>query len=110
MDVRSVFQALGQAAHRGSLSLGDLPEGFALPPDFNVAPTTTQPVIRENRDTGERELVMNALGAAAVLREVASRFQGLLDHQRQSQNRHQQGDVARPIRAAALPGPGGRLL
>jgi len=31
---------------------------FALPPwDYNVAPSAMQPVIRANRDTGERELV-----------------------------------------------------
>jgi|HubBroStandDraft_6_1064221.scaffolds.fasta_scaffold2089496_2 putative SOS response-associated peptidase YedK len=29
-----------------------------LPWDYNVAPTTHQPVIRNNRETGERELVM----------------------------------------------------
>lgn len=29
-----------------------------LPPDFNIAPTTYQPVIRQNRDTLDRELVL----------------------------------------------------
>lgn len=33
-------------------------DDFPLPPwDYNVAPSTMQPVIRANRDTGERELV-----------------------------------------------------
>jgi putative SOS response-associated peptidase YedK len=33
-------------------------DGTPSPPwDYNVAPTTIQPVIRNNRDTGERELV-----------------------------------------------------
>jgi putative SOS response-associated peptidase YedK len=33
-------------------------DDFPLPPwDYNVAPTRMQPVIRNNRDTGERELV-----------------------------------------------------
>ena len=33
-------------------------DDFPLPPwDYNVAPTSMQPIIRANRDTGERELV-----------------------------------------------------
>ena len=33
-------------------------DDFPLPPwDYNVAPTIMQPIIRKNRDTGERELV-----------------------------------------------------
>jgi putative SOS response-associated peptidase YedK len=33
-------------------------DDFVLPPwDYNVAPTSTQPVIRQSRDTGDRELV-----------------------------------------------------
>ena len=31
-------------------------------PAFNIAPTTTQPVIRQSRDTAQRELVPDALG------------------------------------------------
>ncbi|WP_084080713.1 SOS response-associated peptidase family protein [Edaphobacter aggregans] len=33
-------------------------DDFPLPPaDYNVAPSTNQPIIRNNRDTGDRELV-----------------------------------------------------
>ena len=35
--------------------LGKLSEDFPLPPDYNIAPATFQPVIRLNRDTGKRE-------------------------------------------------------
>ena len=43
--------------------LGKLPEGLVLPAwDYNVAPTTVQPVIREQRETGKRELVMMRWG------------------------------------------------
>ena len=42
--------------------LGQLPDGLVLPPDFNVAPSTFQPVIRQSRDTGDRELVMMRWG------------------------------------------------
>jgi hypothetical protein len=43
--------------------LGQLPDGFVLPPwDYNVAPTTFQPVIRNDNETGERELVLMRWG------------------------------------------------
>jgi putative SOS response-associated peptidase YedK len=35
---------------------------FDLPPSYNIAPTTFQPVIRLNRDTGEREIAMMRWG------------------------------------------------
>jgi putative SOS response-associated peptidase YedK len=45
---RSDKKRIAEAFH-----LGTLPEGFVLPPaDYNVAPTTFQPVIRA--DTGDR--------------------------------------------------------
>jgi putative SOS response-associated peptidase YedK len=42
--------------------VGKLPPGFELPPDFNNAPSTFQPVIRSSADDGERELVMMRWG------------------------------------------------
>jgi putative SOS response-associated peptidase YedK len=42
--------------------LGQLPDGFVLPPDFNVAPSTFQPIVRQSRETGDRELVMMRWG------------------------------------------------
>lgn len=54
---RSDKQRIAEAFH-----LGTLPESFILPPDFNIAPSTFQPVIRLNRDTGEREIVMMRWG------------------------------------------------
>ena len=35
---------------------------FDIPPSYNVAPMTFQPVIRLNRDTGEREITMMRWG------------------------------------------------
>jgi putative SOS response-associated peptidase YedK len=49
---RSDKQRIAEAFH-----LDKLPEGFVLPTDYNVAPTTLQPIIRAERETGERELV-----------------------------------------------------
>ena len=54
---RSDKQKIAEAFH-----LGLLPEAFPLPADYNIAPATFQPVIRLNRDTGERELVMMRWG------------------------------------------------
>jgi putative SOS response-associated peptidase YedK len=42
--------------------LGRLPDDFVLPPDYNVAPKTFQPVIRRNADTGKRELTLMRWG------------------------------------------------
>jgi putative SOS response-associated peptidase YedK len=54
---RSDKQKLAEAFH-----LGKLPPDFVLAPDYNVAPTTFQPVIRLNADTGERELTQMRWG------------------------------------------------
>ncbi len=56
--------------------LGKLPESFALSPDYNVAPTTFQPVIRLNRDTGAREIVMMRWGLIPYLAKSATEFKG----------------------------------
>ena len=40
---------------------GELPEDFPRPPDYNIAPTTFQPVIRDSGES-EREIVFSALG------------------------------------------------
>ena len=54
---RSDKQRIAEAFH-----LGRLPEDFVLPPDYNVAPTSFQPVIRLNRETDEREVALMRWG------------------------------------------------
>ncbi len=56
--------------------LGKLPDDFVLPPDFNIAPTTFQPVIRQNRDTGDRELVMMRWGLVPYFAKSDTDFKG----------------------------------
>ncbi len=56
--------------------IGALPEDFVLPPDYNVAPTSVQPVIRLNRETGERELVMMRWGLIPYYAKSAAEFKG----------------------------------
>jgi len=58
--------------------LGKLPDDFVLPDwDYNVAPTTFQPVIREQRETGERELVMMRWGMVPHFAKSLADFKGL---------------------------------
>ena len=57
---------------------GELPDGFVLPPwDYNVAPTTFQPVIRNNKETAERELVMMRWGMVLHFAKSLADFKGL---------------------------------
>jgi putative SOS response-associated peptidase YedK len=49
---RSDKQKIAEAFHATKV------DDFELPPaDYNVAPTSTQPIVRKSKDTGERELV-----------------------------------------------------
>ena len=56
--------------------LSALPATFVLPPDYNVAPMTFQPVIRLNRHTGEREVVMMWWGLIPHFAKSVSEFKG----------------------------------
>jgi len=69
---RSDKQRIAEAFH-----LGKLPKGFALPADYNVAPATFQPVIRQQRETGKRELVMMRWGMIPFFAETADKFKDL---------------------------------
>jgi putative SOS response-associated peptidase YedK len=69
---RSDKQRLAEAFH-----LGVLPDGFVLPPDFNVAPTTFQPVIRADRETGARELVSMRWGMIPNFATSLAEYKGV---------------------------------
>ena len=70
---RSDKQRIAEAFH-----LGKVPDGFVLPPwDYNVAPTTFQPVIRPNRDTGKRELVLMRWGMIPYFAKSLDQFKDL---------------------------------
>ncbi len=68
---RSDKQRIAEAFH-----LGVLPEGFPLPPDYNVAPSTFQPVIRLSRDTGEREIVLMRWGLVPYFAKSLAEWKG----------------------------------
>ena len=58
--------------------LGELPEGFVLPEwDYNVAPTTFQPVIRNARETGRRELVLMRWGLVPTFATSLAEWKGV---------------------------------
>ena len=52
-------------------------DDFPLPPwDYNVAPTSMQPIIRASRDTGERELVQLRWGLVPFFAKSLADFKG----------------------------------
>jgi putative SOS response-associated peptidase YedK len=64
--------------------LGEIPFDLVLPDwDFNIAPTTFQPVIRSAKETGQRELVLMRWGLVPffLFYETAFRREGHLHHQ-----------------------------
>ncbi len=56
--------------------LGEVPE-FALPPDYNVAPTTFQPVIRLSREIGGREMVLMRWGLVPFHARSLAEYKGI---------------------------------
>jgi putative SOS response-associated peptidase YedK len=69
---RSDKQKLGDTFRVGNLT--DIPLEAA--PDYNVATTTRQPVIRNNRDTGEREMVAMRWGMVPYFAKSLADFRG----------------------------------
>ena len=61
-----------------AFNLGDMPIDFVLPEwDFNVAPSTFQPVIRQARETGEREVVLMRWGLVPFFTRQLSEVKGI---------------------------------
>ena len=58
--------------------LGEIPFDLVLPDwDFNIAPTTFQPVIRSDKATGARELVPMRWGLVPFFTEKLSDVKGI---------------------------------
>ncbi len=57
--------------------VGELPEDFPLPPDYNIAPTTFQPVIRESRESSDREMVLMRWGLIPYFAKSLADFKGI---------------------------------
>ena len=69
---RSDKQRIAEAFHLGTLD--DMPLEAA--PSYNIAPSTMQPVIRNNRDTGEREMVAIRWGMVPNFAKSLADFKG----------------------------------
>jgi putative SOS response-associated peptidase YedK len=68
---RSDKQKIAEAFHATKV------DDFVLPPwDYNVAPTSMQPIIRASRDTGERELVSLRWGLVPFFATDVKAFKG----------------------------------
>ena len=50
------------------------PASLVIAPDYNVAPTSMQPVIRLNRESGEREMVLMRWGLIPYFAKSATQF------------------------------------
>lgn len=59
-----------------AFKVGKLPADFVLAPSYNVAPTTFQPVIRADKETGERELVTMRWGMVPFFAKSLAQFKG----------------------------------
>ncbi len=57
--------------------VGELPEDFPLPPDYKIAPTTFQPVIRESRESSDREMVLMRWGLIPYFAKSLADFKGI---------------------------------
>jgi putative SOS response-associated peptidase YedK len=69
---KSDKQRIAEAFHLGGVE--DL--SLESAPSYNVAPTTMQPVIRNNRDTGEREMVAMRWGMVPHFAKSLADFKG----------------------------------
>lgn len=69
---RTDKQRMAEAFHLGTLD--DLPMEAA--PSYNIAPSTMQPVIRHNRDSGEREMVAMRWGMVPHFAKSLAEFKG----------------------------------
>ncbi len=69
---RSDKQRIAEAFHLGTLD--DIPLEAA--PSYNIAPSTMQPVVRQNRDSGERELVAMRWGMLPHFAKSLAEFKG----------------------------------
>ena len=69
---RSDKQRIAEAFHLGTLD--DIPLEAA--PSYNIAPSTMQPVVRQSRDSGEREMVAMRWGMVPHFAKSLAKFKG----------------------------------
>ena len=109
-NVWPLLSTFRQAKIAEAFKLGKLPDGFVLPPDYNVAPTTFQPVIRHTRDTGERELVMMRWGMIPNFAKSLAEFKGLATINAQAETLSTSQMVETSVPTPKMSGPSRWLL
>jgi putative SOS response-associated peptidase YedK len=65
-------QKIAEAFH-----VNEVPDFVMAEADYNIAPTTFQPIIRQNRDTGEREMVLARWGLIPFFTKELSDIKGI---------------------------------
>jgi putative SOS response-associated peptidase YedK len=88
---------------------GDLSELLMPPEDYNVAPSTTQPIIRHSRETGEREMVLMRWRLVPFFTKDAKELKGLSTISARGDDCHGEY-LARAGEEAPLPGSGECVL
>ena len=103
---RSDKQKIAEHFHANP-SPPDLPMPAA---DYNVAPTTHQPIIRQSKETGERELILARWGLVPFFTKDLKEIKGLSTiNARRGNNRHL-SHLARTNEEATLPDSRKRVL
>ena len=70
------------------------PAELAMPDaDYNIAPTTNQPIIRQGRETGERDIVLARWGLIPFFTKEIRGRQGAVYDQRASGDDHHSKDL-----------------
>ena len=77
--------------------------------DYNVAPTTHQPIIRQSKENGEARAHLGHVGPHPALHQRPERDQGAIDHQCSRGNNRHLSHLARTDEEATLPDSGKRV-
>ena len=102
---RSDKQRIGDA-----FNISDLPSSLIISEDYNVAPTTFQPVIRNDKETGERELVLMRWGLVPFFTKQLSDVKGISTINAKAENVEKSPHLAHTLSEASLPRAGGWVL
>ena len=101
---RSDKQRIGDA-----FNISDLPSSLIMSEDYNVTPTTFQPVIRNDKETGERELVLMRWGLVPLLYQTTLRCEGHFDDQCPCRGDRKESNLAHAFPEATLPCARGQI-
>jgi putative SOS response-associated peptidase YedK len=91
--------------------LGEIPFDLVLPDwDFNIAPTTFQPIIRSAKGTRQRELVLMRWGLVPFFTKQLSDVKGISTINAKAETIETSLTFSQAVQDAPLPRAGRRLL